>query len=226
MIVNDNSELESELYYTNDEHTQNMWDELVEKFKTNRFFMDKDLDIFAHFIDGIPIINIEEDEIFYRARKGNYSDKKDLNAPPVNLCNCGRLNPKGIQYLYVADSEDTSVSEVRPWIASEVTIAKFSPVKKLRIMDFTDSNGQNLGNSYRKIINENFSKPISLKNSDIDYLPTQAIAEYVKNKEYDGIKYSSSINKNGHNIVIFDANKMENIEITKIVVIKDIKYYF
>lgn len=128
--------------------------------------------------------------------------------------------------MYVADLECTSISEVRPWIGSEVTIAEFCPNKELKIIDFSWDNITSKSNSYRRIINESFSKPISSQNSDIDYLPTQAIAEYIKKQGYDGIKYSSSIHKNGYNVVIFKANNMKALAIKKTVTIGNITYSY
>ncbi|GEQ20112.1 hypothetical protein CBU02nite_06180 [Clostridium butyricum] len=226
MSNNGYSECGCEAYITNNEHTKSKWDELVEQFKENRFFINKDLDIFVHFISGLPTVHIDEKNIFYRARKGIYTDKKDLDAPPVDKCNSGRLNPKGIQYLYVADSEDTSVSEVRPWIGSKITIVEISPNKKLKIIDFTCDDATNEGNNYRRIINENFSKPVLPEKSDVDYLPTQAIAEYIKKQGYDGIKYSSSIYKNGYNVVIFNANNMKVLAIKKTAIINNVTYSY
>ena len=53
-----------------------------------------------------------------------------------------------------------------------------------------------------------FSFPISNKE---DYLETQFISEYVKLKGYQGIRYKSSLNRNGHNIVFFDYEDCKTV---------------
>jgi hypothetical protein len=36
------------------------------------------------------------------------------------------------------------------------------------------------------------------------YVPCQALAEFIKNAKFDGIRYPSALNPDGHNIVLFD----------------------
>ncbi|NLK52763.1 MAG: RES domain-containing protein [Syntrophomonadaceae bacterium] len=43
----------------------------------------------------------------------------ELCAPPKEKCSAGRLNPKGVPYLYLADSIDTVISELRPSTGSK-----------------------------------------------------------------------------------------------------------
>ncbi len=49
----------------------------------------------------------------------------------------GRANPKGIPCLYVASERETAMSEIRPWIGSTVSVAKFSNKNELRLIDFS-----------------------------------------------------------------------------------------
>ncbi len=44
-------------------------------------------------------------------------------------------------------------------------------------------------------LSELFSKPITKEDDILDYIPTQYIAEYVKNLGYDGIAYKSSLDR-------------------------------
>lgn len=221
-----NNEMPCSIYVTDDVHTKSKWDELVQELGRNRFFINKDLEIFKYFIDGMKPIEIKAGDIFYRARKGEYCEIEDLTAPPVYKCNAGRLNPKGIRYLYVANSKRTAISEVRPWIDSKVTIAELSTKRNLRILDFKCDDDNRGPNNYKKVIDENFSKPMSLEDSDKGYLITQAIAEYIKNKGYDGVKYSSSVHRDGYNIVIFEPDNMEGVDIIAKVVVTGIEYSY
>ncbi len=220
------SEIPCGLYVTNNTHTKEKWDELMDYLKTNRFFFNEELDIFQHFISGLPTVEIIEGTNFYRARKGKYYNIRDLKPPDACKCNHGRLNPKGIQYLYLANSEFTAISEVRPWIGSEITVAKFVPVKKLKVLDFTYNSEDIYPNNYRKVIDNNFSRPMTLEDSHIGYLPTQAIAEYIRINGYDGVKYSSSISEGGYNVAIFDSSDMKGLEISGIVTVTNVKYSY
>lgn len=42
-----------------------------------------------------------------------------------------------------------------------------------------------------------------------DYVPTQVIAELLKNSGYDGIFYKSSLSKDGVNVAFFDPKVAE-----------------
>ena len=69
-----------------------------------------------------------------------------------------------------------------------------------------------------------FSKPVKSGDDTLDYIPTQYISEYVKNLNYDGIVYRSSLTPelddsdhdsdaeiDGYNIVVFNYGKCEPI---------------
>ncbi|MBR2638656.1 MAG: RES family NAD+ phosphorylase, partial [Bacteroidaceae bacterium] len=53
-----------------------------------------------------------------------------------------------------------------------------------------------------------FSSPI---NNPDNYIPSQIIAEYFRHLGYDGIRYSSSLHREGHNLTIFDVTKCEAV---------------
>jgi len=47
----------------------------------------------------------------------------------------GRVNPRGIAYLYLATDRKTAISEVRPWKGALVSVASFKMVKDARLVD-------------------------------------------------------------------------------------------
>src|SRR6266566_4486089 len=49
----------------------------------------------------------------------------------------GRVNPKGIPYLYLATHRDTAVAEVRPWKGGVVSVGQFRVVRDLRLVNTT-----------------------------------------------------------------------------------------
>ena len=46
----------------------------------------------------------------------------------------GRGNPAGISMLYLASSVQTAVSEVRPWVGSEVSVAQFEVSRDVKVI--------------------------------------------------------------------------------------------
>ena len=55
--------------------------------------------------------------------------------PPVRNPSEGRVNPRGIAYLYLANDRKTAISEVRPWSGSLVSVAAFKTTRDLRLVN-------------------------------------------------------------------------------------------
>lgn len=133
---------------------------------------------------------------------------KESGAPSADLIGNGRANPDHIRYLYLCEDAITPVYEVRPIIGDTVSVAKFRLKKDVRLYDLT-LNIQNMMNSevvglprLYNTIGEMFSKPY---NGDATkYLPTQYIAEEIKNMGFDGLRFRSSLHEEGINIVLFN----------------------
>ena len=129
----------------------------------------------------------------------------------------GRVNPKGIPYLYVATDKETAMSEVRPWLGSNISVGQFKTIKKLRVIDcsvhhakgfvfyFDEPEEKEKELAVWSHIDQAFSKPVTLSDQTSDYVPTQIIAELFKSEGFDGIIYKSSLSK-GFNLVLFDIN--------------------
>lgn len=136
-------------------------------------------------------------------------NKKDSLPPPKEKVSAGRVNPEHIRYLYMSEDEETPIYEVRPIIGQYVSLAKLKTLKDLRIYDLTQqcetevSEKKNLPNLFQ-IIGERFSMPNS--GNSTEYLPTQYISEHIKNMGFDGIRFSSSLNKDGKNLVVFNPD--------------------
>ncbi len=178
----------------------------------------------------------------------------EMGPPPKHLTKEGRLNSKGIPYLYLATNIETAVAEVRPWIGSELTIGYFEILEDLTIVDtsndkpktslsqyvFVKENGNDFEIKKRPVesytfaekeeyiwgdINSAFSRPISPSDSPLRYLPTQYLAEKLKTKGYDGIAYKSSLNKDGYNIVLFNPDKAKCVG-CRMFEVKKLKYEY
>lgn len=152
----------------------------------------------------------------------------DMGPPPKDIAKEGRLNSKGISYLYLSTNEETAISEVRPWIGSEITIGYFKIIEDLKIIDTSTDDPKtpkiriyHRSNelppiSYSAVekeeyiwgyINSAFSRPMSPSESKLKYLPTQYLSEKFKTIGYDGIAYKSSLSEKGHNICLFYPDK-------------------
>ncbi len=175
-------------------------------------------------------------ETLYRARivtdEKKVNKKKDFygyNAkesfvPPAHLTPDARANYRYIPYLYCANHAYIALAEVRPYIGAKVSIATITVKEPLKLLDFTmqafpekrmSKEKQNMFED----LSELFFTPVAKDDNCIDYIPTQFIAEYVKQQGYDGIIFSSSVtpefrdrNPERYNIVVFNYNKCEVIK--------------
>lgn len=156
-----------------------------------------------------PERNIHEKTTLYRCRIIN--DEKDINkedgfygfdingsfVPPVESTKDMRANYRYIPYLYCANNPYTALVEVRPRIGARVSVATIQVNQPLRLLDFTlykiickmTEEKVNLFSDLSML----YSKPIANDDDLLDYIPTQFIAEYVKNLNYDGIAFKSSL---------------------------------
>ena len=144
-----------------------------------------------------------------------------MGAPPNKLASSGRANPKGISYIYLASNIETCISEVRPYNGCDIYVSKCkntiikrvidltTPRKSISIMKFSESEY----NEVLSIINllESFSSELSIPVkphlSELEYIPTQFLCEYIKSLgNYDGIIFRSSFNK-GDNLVFFNEDE-------------------
>ena len=168
----------------------------------------------------------------------------DRMKPRTNRATEGRINPSGIPVLYLATTEQTAISEVRPWIGASVSVAQFGLKRKLRTIDLSRGHGRHswseiklshlLGDEQpdaetkeRAVwvdIDNAFSKPITLSDDLADYAPTQILAEMFRNAGFDAVAYRSQFGKNGYNIALFSLDDADPLncapyEVTSIEVV-------
>lgn len=165
------------------------------------------------------------DELF-RARVHHKSDMsaykaKDMMSPPSDLAGGGRANPLGIPYLYLSDNPETVLYEVRASYLDELSIGLFQlkeELKSVKIVDFTEETPLFQEDVSRTIkskllrdkISRDLSKPMRRYDSEIEYIPTQFICEFIRiYTGASGIRFSSSLHPSGKNIVMFDQGLMD-----------------
>lgn len=156
-----------------------------------------------------------------------------LGPPPSQFAPSGRMNAKGISVFYGATETKAALAEVRPPVGSKVTIAKFELLRSLRMLDltalsYTHFDGSIFSEAYSKLVSRNvflkgfgamLSRPIMPDEQDFEYLPTQAIADFLASDSelnLDGIIFSSAQSNLGLNAVLFHkASRIKVIKRTK-----------
>ena len=114
-------------------------------------------------------------------------------------------------YLYLSSDIKTAIQEARPVVGQLLTVAAIKvPIKKLFYFEIQDKEYKRLINDKDtdllqliEIINKDLSKPI-VYNKELEYLPYEFLAEYIKKRGFEGFAYNSSVTNEGINYVIFD----------------------
>ena len=171
---------------------------------------------------------------FFRARVADDEAERDsiendlaakLGPPPERKRRAGRLNPAGVIAFYCAFDLDTCVAELRPVVGSTVIAAEFEITEPICVLDTTrfeaKPNAQDpytrdaqeraaQWNFMRSFMNE-IARPVSPSDEHLDYLPTQAVAEFLNHHTFrfagadrtiDAIIYGSAQHPGGRNIVL------------------------
>ncbi len=211
------------------------WDHLKESLKWERRFILEvdnliDLEWDKYFAETI---SISEESVFYRARihfdeSKNTFSKKNMGSPPREKSSEGRANPLGIPYLYLSKDIKTTFYETKVLLHDEVSLGKFALKggKEISFVDFTEIPSAFLGmgdihnyckkTQLKKRISKDLSKPIRRYDSTIEYVPTQFICEFLRYViGADGILFNSSLNPKGQNVVLFNEEIVECIDVRK-----------
>lgn len=198
---------------------------------------DRDLELKA----GLPL---------YRAQRGvDWVEEKDENGnwlsedvwgygssrmkPLTDRAKEGRANPTGIPVLYMGSTVETAVSESRPWVGAELSVALCKVLRPLKTLDLTLGHGKSsfAGAVFSHVmggqalsaeekeravwieIDNAFSQPVTVSDDRADYAPTQILAELFRNHGYDAIGYKSLFGdggeRKGYNIAVFDLDAVE-----------------
>ena len=185
------------------------------------------------------VYTLEKGKQVYRARLGEreaspsgkrrpFPPGPQIGAPPASTAGSGRANPTGVSFLYCADEEATAIAEVRPYVGASVSVARFEALQRMKLVDagkvrrlFSPLGRKDLSSilpalQLLEVLNEQLSMPVSPHAAEVDYLPTQYLAEVVRAEGYDGIRYKSGLVEDGTNLVLFDQSKTLVLE-TKLV---------
>jgi len=159
-----------------------------------------------------------EGEKFYCDKRVAYKTKKDMGPPPSEKAKGARFNMDGVPYFYLANNLKTIVAELRPELDIYISLGKFKLTKHVKLVDVTSLDYYSFCSSDEMIdryvllndLNNLFVKPINEQTRE-EYKKTQFIADIIKNNEYDGIVYKSSVSL-GKNYCFFDAKQFQFIK--------------
>ena len=157
----------------------------------------------------------------------------------------GRANPAGMPVLYLGTTEQTVLSEIRPWVGASASVAQFKLVRTLRALDLSRGHGRSSFThiGFRHLMGDTqptadekeeavwidvdnaFSRPVTKTDDYADYAPTQILAELFRREGYDAIAYKSQFGDRGFNVAVFNVADADPIncapyEVTEI----DVKF--
>jgi hypothetical protein len=210
------------------------WEVLKEDIKWNRRFLANSVQLDK--LNWNTLFNvfstIDKNRHLYRARIHTDGNKDlfgldSMGCPPKDKTIGGRANPQGIPYLYLCNDIDTTLYETRVSYLDIVSIGTFQIkdyIDKFDIVDFTrwqspfSDDIVNMvdfvkGKLLRHRISQDLSKPMRRFDSELEYIPTQFICEFVRYiTGVQGIQFNSSLHENGVNIVLFSPENIQCIE--------------
>jgi hypothetical protein len=172
---------------------------------------------------GIEWIDLSDDEDGDREEPTGYGAER--MKPRPNRAMEGRANPTGVPVLYLATTEQTAISEVRPWIGAAASVAQFKVLRRLKALDLSRGHGQSsfMGAVFGHVmagteptseekeravwidIDNAFSRPVTKSDDGADYAPTQVLTELFRGAGYDAIIYKSQFGEKGFNVALFDV---------------------
>ena len=205
------------------------WDALREEvMHKNHWFHDNELQLeyLANAFQNVAFSEAEESS-WYRCRIAGSGDtyrRKDMGAPPRDKVKYGRVNPSGIQCLYLASDTETAIAEVRPHAGETVYVAegrgKLEGIVDLcnprsRVSPFTLKSSSEIMKvrndlSFLRHLGVELSSPVQPSSSSYEYIPSQYLCEFIKYKGFNGILYKSSVCSTGRNLALFDPNWCNN----------------
>jgi RES domain len=119
--------------------------------------------------------------------------ERHLGPPPSSQAAAGRMNARGISVFYGAEDPAVARAEVRPPVGSKVVVARFEITRPLRLLDLTAlpevmTRGSIFDSAWTprlqragflRILSDRMIQPVMPDDEQSEYLPTQAIADYL-----------------------------------------------
>ncbi len=201
--------------------------EIREKINISFTVDDKTKNFIKEFLGLFNTKKISQNEYFYRARIHEYNQEQQypptqMGAPPAEKSKIGRAQPAGVSYLYTADSAETAIAEVKPFLGAHISIGKFSPKEELSLLNIIPRSvtieDHKKSTGLQEVINQlNFSQRFYSRpfhpEDPKQYWDTIFVAQTIKNEGYDGFVFESLQKRGGWNFVFFEEEKLECLEV-------------
>ncbi|MCK9364295.1 MAG: RES domain-containing protein [Syntrophales bacterium] len=143
--------------------------------------------------------------------------QNELGPPPLDKAMHSRMSPSGISYMYLSDTPETCLAEIKPDVGTRTWLGQFLTKKDLNILDLADVRAQypdsifspdydhdkNWATNFLKSFAQEISRPFKEESNALGYVPTQVFTELIRSNGYDGIKYKSSQRPTGTNYTLF-----------------------
>jgi hypothetical protein len=122
----------------------------------------------------------------------------------------------------MATTRGAALSEMRPGISAQLSVARFEAIGDLRVIDCTRRHGKLVGYFEPPVeerdevvwatIDRAFGEPVIRAEDRADYAATQIIAELMRISDYDGIAFRSQFDEGGFNVALFDLDVVQQTE--------------
>jgi hypothetical protein len=236
-ILNDGEIVRQTFSPASDVETDHLseWEKLrAELMYRNRFFPHSNIDLkrLGILLLSLKLSAEEVPSLWYRARIQTGDTPflvADMGAPPSRSASHGRANPAGIPYLYLASTQDTAISEIRPHTGEIACVADFRTPGNLTLVDlrspkktaspFSLTDAADIGRMrsdlpFLERLGQELTRPVLPQAAAIDYTPSQYLCEFIKECRYNGVIYRSSVS-DGMNLALFDPALGESGSVTQ-----------
>lgn len=165
----------------------------------------------------------------FRARQANghaaqlrilSAPASQMGPPPPSQRSAGRMNAAGIGGFYTALDPKTCLAELRSPVGSSAVVAQFEALRPLRLLDLSQFDRisepnlspflpgffKTIGHiRFLRRFHHEIRKAVLPDAAPIEYVPTQYVAEYLAQSDFelDGIMFSSAQVTDGINVVVF-----------------------
>jgi RES domain len=179
---------------------------------------------------GTPIVELHRARVFHNeCDVGPALARPDLHLgpPPPHVAASGRMNARGVSVFYGATDPKVALAEVRPPVGSFVVVARFEIIRPIQLLDLNALSAVHIEGSifdadyasrlakaeFLRSLTARISMPVMPDDEAMDYLPTQAVADFLasrSNEPIDGIIFPSVQTGAGLNLVLF--HKASSVE--------------
>jgi RES domain len=208
-ILNDGEIVRQTFAHVNDAAVDRLseWEKFRDELMYhNRYFPEGTIDL-DRLESLLSYLTLDPDEIptqWYRARlqPGETAfTPPEMGAPPRRITSHGRANPAGIPYLYLGSDPTATISEIRPHTGEVACVADFTTPTDLKVIDLrsprnlvspflledaTDIGKMRSDLPFLERVGEELTRPVIPEAAAIDYIPSQYLCEFIKNKGYQG----------------------------------------